>query len=119
MKRQSKSNVESPLERLPNGYLGWKLTRLKQIANQQFVNVEVPLDNRRYINCTFEHCTFIDEGTGPAEMVEDCKLIRRDVAGPNFGLRTSNPIVMASMVIQAKISQGGPGLIGIKLDPVN
>jgi hypothetical protein len=85
-----------PLERLANGMLDWKQIRYEQIANKAFLNTEVPLDGKRYIDCTFEHCTFIYEGMAPSEIIGDCKLIRRYPDEVNFILKSSNPVVIAA-----------------------
>jgi hypothetical protein len=119
LKRRSASNVESPLIRRANGMLDWKPIHFEQIANRAFVNAEITLDGKRFISCSFEHCTFVYEGTAPTELVENCKLVRRNLDEPNFIIRTSNPIVITACTLQSRISEGGPGLIGIRFEPVN
>jgi hypothetical protein len=110
--------LESPLRLLPNGALDWRETRLTQIANKHYVNDTVCLDNTTFINCSFEHTTFIYEGTGAFNMIE-CQLIRRNPNEANFVLRSGNPIVIASFQLQLKVAQGGPGLIRMRFEPTN
>jgi hypothetical protein len=119
VKWRTRSNVDSPLKRLPNGMLAWKDSPMEQIANKAFVNDTVRLDGRRFFTCTFEHCTFIYEGTAPTELLENCQLIRRAPNEINFTIRTSNPVVMTALIVQARIAQGGPGLAGVRFEPVN
>jgi hypothetical protein len=114
LKRHGASNVESPLIRLPNGYLAWKELRLKQVANKAFLNDTVVLDGTRFINCSFEHSTMVYDGSASTDVV-DCRVIRH-AGQTNLTLRTSNPIVMAAFQIQAKLSDG-KAPVGFRFEP--
>jgi hypothetical protein len=117
LKRWTRSNVESPLTRLDNGMLDWRPThKLKAIANKHFLNETVVLDGMQYIRCAFEHATFVYEGTAPYEMI-DCTTIRREGSEPNFTIRSSNPIVGASLMLNFKLSEGSKGPIGWRFEP--
>jgi hypothetical protein len=115
--------VESPLERSANGVLrwkDWKLGDFEQIANKAFVNAEIPLDGKRYIDCTFEHCTFVYEGTAPFEIVGDASgIIRKNPDDRNVALRSANPIVMSAWQLYIKTGQGGTGFKGMWFEPAN
>lgn len=43
--------------------------KVKQILNQRYLNITVPLDGFEYVNCTFENVTFVYEGKGPSGMI--------------------------------------------------
>jgi len=111
--------VESPLLRRSNGARDWKPIQYEQIANREFINAVVDLDGKRYINCTFRHCTFRYEGAAPTEFVEHCRLIRDNPNEPNFVLSTNNPLVTAAWMIQHRIAQGGPGIVAERFEPTN
>ncbi len=119
-KANTATTVESPLIRRDTGALDWKPIQFEQIANKAFINAEVPLDGKRYIDCTFEHCTFVYEGSAPGEIIGDnSKLIRRNPNEINFALRSSNPIVTAAWQLQHKVREGGAGLVGTRFEPIN
>jgi hypothetical protein len=42
--------------------------KVKQIVNQHYLNITVPLDGFEYVNCKFENVTFVYEGKGPSGM---------------------------------------------------
>src|ERR1700722_13782538 len=113
--RHDGSPTKSPLRLLPNGMLTWQPTKIVQIANKSYSNATVYLDNMTFINCQFEHTTFVYEGTGPFNMI-DCQLVRKDQNEVNFVLRSGNPIVIAAFQLQAKTVQGGSGLKGMRFE---
>jgi hypothetical protein len=108
--------AETPLIVMDNGFLAWRESRLAQVVGRQYMNEEVRVDNTTFLNCTFEHVTFVFEGTGPFNMV-DCQLIRRNPNQPNFILRSSNPIVIAALQLQIQVAQGTAGPISMRFEP--
>ena len=108
--------AESPLIRMENGFLAWREGRLAQVVGRQYLNEEVRLDNTTFLNCTFEHVTFVFEGGAPFNII-DSQLIRRNPNQPNFVLRSSNPIVIAALQLQVQIAQGTVGPITMRFEP--
>ena len=109
---------ESPLV-FRNGNLAWRSTeRLKQIANHHFINDTVLLDGVEYLNCVFEHCTLVYEGSAPIGLA-DCQVIRHE-GQINLTLRSANPIVNAAFSIYIGL-QGIPPVrpIGWRFEPHN
>jgi hypothetical protein len=108
--------AESPLVVLENGFLAWRDSRLAQVVGKQYLNDTVHLDNTTFLHCTFEHVTFVFEGTAPFNII-DSQLVRRNPNQPNFVLRSSNPIVMAALQLQVQVAQGTAGPITMRFEP--
>jgi hypothetical protein len=116
--RRKRGFHESPLIVVENGMLKWKVATLKQVANQHFLNDTVQLDGTEYLNCVFEHCTLVYEGTAPTSMI-DCQGIRHE-GQTSLIVRTSHPIVVASFAIYLGLT-GIPPIrpLGWKFEPKN
>lgn len=75
------------------------------VEGRSFRNEEVPLDGRKYVNCTFENVTFVFEGQG-AFGFDNSRFVR--LLSPQ--LRTRNQIIGATVqLLQMIQSAGGPG----------
>lgn len=82
------------------------------VAGRRFINQEVLLDGHRYVNCTFENCTFKYNGTTPVQFQSNAIHGRMMFSSENVGINGAWMLAVGTGLISADTE-----LVG--LDPSN
>jgi hypothetical protein len=62
---------------------------LKRVYGQTFKNQAIELDGREFVESTFEHVTFVYNGTAPTRLIQN--------KSTDHSLQSSNPVVKQTM----------------------
>lgn len=72
---------------------------LKQVVNRKFQNETVQLDGNRYVNCTFDHVTFVFRGVGRFDFVDSGFIYENATGRSNSSMASKNLVVNLSWIL--------------------
>jgi hypothetical protein len=72
---------------------------LRRVYGQTFKNQTIELDGREFVKSTFEHVTFVYNGTAPTRLIDN--------TSTDHQLQSSNPVVLQTMDLMRMMFPGG------------